>query len=209
MIRKLRLLPLLGLFFAVLTGQGEAVPVEYVKICSVFGADFFYVPGRETCVNASTGEERVVTEAGMITTDSELARRVRALESDNCDGCFASIKADGTTSVAGGLTATTHTAVGQYELQFERDVRKCSPTATLMAQRRSHVPNPGLVVVGFGKDSKRSVAVYTYSIAGQLKDRDFNVSLACVQKDDFCERDKHNDGTKIVKCDKDDYPQIP
>ena len=32
---------------------GHAAPVEYVKICSLFGANFFYIPGTDTCTNAS------------------------------------------------------------------------------------------------------------------------------------------------------------
>jgi hypothetical protein len=27
--------------------------VEYVKICSLYGADFFYIPGTDTCVNSN------------------------------------------------------------------------------------------------------------------------------------------------------------
>jgi hypothetical protein len=39
-------------FFAVAT-PGHAAPVEYVKICSLYGAGFFYIPGTDTCVNAN------------------------------------------------------------------------------------------------------------------------------------------------------------
>ena len=28
----------------------KAKPVEYVKICSVYGAGFFYIPGTDTCI---------------------------------------------------------------------------------------------------------------------------------------------------------------
>ena len=28
----------------------KAKPVEYVKICSPYGAGFFYVPGTDTCI---------------------------------------------------------------------------------------------------------------------------------------------------------------
>ena len=28
----------------------KAKPVEYVKVCSVYGAGFFYVPGTDTCI---------------------------------------------------------------------------------------------------------------------------------------------------------------
>ena len=41
-----------------------AAPVEYVKICSLYGAGFYYIPGTDTCVNVNTGETRTQTEAG-------------------------------------------------------------------------------------------------------------------------------------------------
>ena len=28
----------------------KAAPVEYVKVCSAYGAGFFYIPGTDTCV---------------------------------------------------------------------------------------------------------------------------------------------------------------
>src|SRR5918911_2524899 len=28
----------------------KAKPVEYVKVCSVYGAGFFYIPGTDTCL---------------------------------------------------------------------------------------------------------------------------------------------------------------
>jgi hypothetical protein len=30
----------------------QAQPVEYVRVCSIYGAAFFYIPGTDTCVNA-------------------------------------------------------------------------------------------------------------------------------------------------------------
>jgi hypothetical protein len=30
----------------------QAQPVEYVKVCDLYGASFFYIPGTDTCVNA-------------------------------------------------------------------------------------------------------------------------------------------------------------
>ena len=31
----------------------QAAPVEYVRICSLYGAGFFYIPGTDTCVSAN------------------------------------------------------------------------------------------------------------------------------------------------------------
>ncbi|RDI55057.1 porin, partial [Microvirga subterranea] len=28
----------------------KAAPVEYVRVCSTYGAGFFYIPGTETCL---------------------------------------------------------------------------------------------------------------------------------------------------------------
>ncbi|MFZ4533312.1 MAG: porin, partial [Alsobacter sp.] len=28
----------------------KAAPVEYVRVCSTYGAGFFYIPGTETCI---------------------------------------------------------------------------------------------------------------------------------------------------------------
>ncbi len=36
---------------AIAATPGHAAPVEYVKICSLYGAGFFYIPGTDTCVD--------------------------------------------------------------------------------------------------------------------------------------------------------------
>lgn len=43
-----------------------AVPVEYVRVCSLFGSGYAYAPGTDTCVNVLTGETRRVTEDGVV-----------------------------------------------------------------------------------------------------------------------------------------------
>ncbi len=58
----------------------SAAPVEYVRVCSVFGAQFAYIPGTETCINMNTGETRQVTESGTRQGESELASRVSDTE---------------------------------------------------------------------------------------------------------------------------------
>ncbi|HZH52421.1 MAG TPA: porin, partial [Microvirga sp.] len=43
-------------FAAVVSAQAadlpvkKAAPVEYVRVCSTYGAGFFYIPGTETCL---------------------------------------------------------------------------------------------------------------------------------------------------------------
>lgn len=31
----------------------KAVPIEYVRICTTYGAGFFYIPGTDTCLRLS------------------------------------------------------------------------------------------------------------------------------------------------------------
>ena len=38
---------------AVIAAPSQAAPVEYVKVCSLYGAGFFYIPGTDTCTNAN------------------------------------------------------------------------------------------------------------------------------------------------------------
>ena len=42
----------------------KAKPVEYVKICSLYGAGFFYIPGTDTCIKLG-GYLRVDTTGSM------------------------------------------------------------------------------------------------------------------------------------------------
>jgi Porin subfamily len=39
-------------FAAIIATPSHAAPVEYVKICSLYGAGFFYIPGTDTCTSA-------------------------------------------------------------------------------------------------------------------------------------------------------------
>lgn len=39
-------------------------PVEYVKVCSLYGSSFHYIPGTDICVNDQTGQTREQTEGG-------------------------------------------------------------------------------------------------------------------------------------------------
>lgn len=38
--------------------------VEYVKVCSLYGAGFFYLPGTDVCLDVATNEARQETEGG-------------------------------------------------------------------------------------------------------------------------------------------------
>lgn len=61
-------------------GPAEAAPVEYVRICDAYGAQFAYIPGTDTCLNLNTGETRQLTPSGTRQGESELASRVSDTE---------------------------------------------------------------------------------------------------------------------------------
>jgi hypothetical protein len=41
-----------GLWVGLAATPGHAQPVDYVRICTLYGAGFFYIPGTDTCVSA-------------------------------------------------------------------------------------------------------------------------------------------------------------
>ena len=43
---------------------GFAQPVEYVRVCSIYGSGFHYIPGTDVCRNDSNGDTRQQTEGG-------------------------------------------------------------------------------------------------------------------------------------------------
>ena len=47
------------------TGSAAAgAPVEYVRVCDLYGSGFFYAPGTDTCVNTATNDARQQTPGG-------------------------------------------------------------------------------------------------------------------------------------------------
>lgn len=57
------------------SASAKAEPVEYVRVCDAFGTGWFYIPGSETCLNASSHETRTMTEDGVVVGESELRSR--------------------------------------------------------------------------------------------------------------------------------------
>ena len=64
----------------------KAKPVEYVKICSIYGVGFFYIPGTDTCIKIggwvraevdfnAGGSHRILRVAAAVTTASTLPTR--------------------------------------------------------------------------------------------------------------------------------------
>jgi IMP dehydrogenase/GMP reductase len=83
---------------ASLSGASFAAPVEYVKVCSAYGAQYYYSPGTDTCINADTGVTKKQTEDGVVTSKTALAQSV-----DDIDRRVA--RAFETSSVAAALTS--------------------------------------------------------------------------------------------------------
>ncbi|WP_189510362.1 MULTISPECIES: porin [unclassified Mesorhizobium] len=63
------------------SASAQAAPVEYVKVCTPYGAQYYYSPGTDTCINANTGETRRLTEDGVVVGKTALASKV-----DDIDG---------------------------------------------------------------------------------------------------------------------------
>jgi hypothetical protein len=67
-LKKLFMVGIFVVGFLGIASKGNAMPVEYEKICSLYGASFHYIPGTDTCVNEQTGETRQQTEGGTWTS---------------------------------------------------------------------------------------------------------------------------------------------
>jgi len=55
--------------------------VNYVRACDAFGTQYYYSPGTNTCINANTGETRLVTDDKVVAGKTALATKV-----DDIDG---------------------------------------------------------------------------------------------------------------------------
>src|SRR5450432_1006816 len=55
---------LIFLVTLLIAANGSADPVEYVRICSLYGAGFHYIPGTDVCLNDATGDARQQTTGG-------------------------------------------------------------------------------------------------------------------------------------------------
>ncbi len=64
---------------ASVTGPAFAA-VEYVKVCSLYGPKYYYSPGTDTCINSDTGVTKTVTEDGVVTSKTALAKSVDEID---------------------------------------------------------------------------------------------------------------------------------
>ncbi|RUU05262.1 hypothetical protein EOD23_15535 [Mesorhizobium sp. USDA-HM6] len=49
---------------ATLLAAPSEAAVEYVRVCDAYGANYYYSPGTNTCINAQTGETRMEVDDG-------------------------------------------------------------------------------------------------------------------------------------------------
>ncbi|MCA0045783.1 porin [Mesorhizobium sp. B283B1A] len=62
------------------TTPGFAQPVEYVKVCTLYGARYYYSPGTDTCINADTGVTLKQTADGVVPSKTALAQSVEDID---------------------------------------------------------------------------------------------------------------------------------
>ncbi len=77
-----RLIFIAGFAMSVMANNALArVNVDYVRICSLFGAGFYYLPGSDRCLAPVTGKVRYVDSNGkVIFTQTQLSYRITLLE---------------------------------------------------------------------------------------------------------------------------------
>ncbi len=51
----------------------KAAPVEYVRVCSAYGAGFFFIPGTDTCLRVSGRARFEAISRTLATTEADLA----------------------------------------------------------------------------------------------------------------------------------------
>src|SRR6476620_5172031 len=103
----------------------KAAPVEYVRVCSTYGAGFFYIPGTETCLRVG----------GRVRADYLYNTPVGRLATFNPDGTIAAIargrNLDTTGFRARGriqLDARTATAYGLLRSVVRFEITRSSGT---------------------------------------------------------------------------------
>jgi hypothetical protein len=188
---KILLLALFSLLSVSFSSPAFA-PVEYVKVCSLYGSRFFYGPGTDSCIDSITGEVKTRFDDGgggaTIHRQTYVVARVRALESDYCDGCFAVVRAGGQSTRSEGVSGITHVGPGQFDVMFEKPVHGCAYSATLgIPDNDGSQQPPGIITVGRVPDTEnKGLSVWIYNLRGSLVDRPFHLSAACAHKKPFC-----------------------
>lgn len=72
------------------TQNNEPVPLEYVRVCDLFGVGYFFSPGTETCIHASTGVTRDASDFTAPPGSTQIKSRIDAIE-ERLNGAFAGL----------------------------------------------------------------------------------------------------------------------
>ena len=75
-MHKLSLAMMLSAAVSLSSVAAQAAPVEYVRVCSLYGAGYFYLPGTDTCVNVNTGVTKRATVDGVVTGVTEQQQQI-------------------------------------------------------------------------------------------------------------------------------------
>lgn len=67
-LKKLLMAVVIAAGFLNVASTAKAEPVEYVRVCSLYGAAFHYIPGTDICLNDQTGETKEATAGGVWTS---------------------------------------------------------------------------------------------------------------------------------------------
>ena len=115
----------------------EPEPMEYVKVCDMYGAGFFYIPGTETCININ-GYVRSTYTHSESDTDTDLNVGATGLplttfsDATNADGFLD----DAVFGPGGGGDFTTNTSSWTVRGRLNFDVRNETEYGTLRSQLR-------------------------------------------------------------------------
>ena len=94
-------------------------------------------------------------------------------------GCFAVVNANGTRARSKCAKSSSKSAVGQYLVVFDADVRRCSFHATLGLAAFVGISPAGEIAVVGGFGTTNGVFVQTFNSAGVATDRAFHLTVIC------------------------------
>ena len=92
---------------------------------------------------------------------------------------WAVVNSDGTLARGQGALDANRLDVGQYEVLFDRVVRRCAYTATIGISRAVGVEAPGEITVAGRAGARNGVFISTHDSTGAFADRGFHLTVNC------------------------------
>lgn len=86
---------------------------------------------------------------------------------------MAHVRANGVTVKGSGVQSSTRTALGKYQVEFTRDIRKCFYSATPLGN------NGGQVSIAFVAGDDKRLRITTVNRLGVLKNTAFFLHVTC------------------------------